>query len=254
MNKKKNVLAAALMTALVFPAFQGCKKGEGDPFISLKSRKARVAGEWTITAMRDESNYSGNNTDENGQKDSWTGTSVTEINGTTFHVNSSQTGSAGDESTRSGTGSASANATFEKDGTFTLKYSFTNVKISEDGDSYTQDITFESSGTWNFLGGVEEDYKKKERIILNILKQVSTTKTMVDELFENESHTTTYANGENSEVWHLNTLKSKEMLVDGETAESGTDAFSYNYGNGNTGATSGTNTSKGKFTATLKQD
>jgi hypothetical protein len=253
MKKTRNVLAAALIAAAIIPTIQSCKKGEGDPFISLKSRKARVAGEWTISSLKDESTYSGTSTNGSAQTTN-SGNSVTEISGTTFRTNSTETSSNGDVSTRSGTGTADAKATFEKDGTFTLKYSFTNIKINEDGDEYNQNITFEQSGTWNFLGGVEEDYKKKERIVLNVLKEVSSTASSVDGFSDNESYSTTYANGENSQIWHISTLKSKEMVVDGETAESGSDAYSYNYGSGFTGSSSSISTSKGKFTSTLTQD
>src|SRR5687768_1880629 len=39
----------------------GCKKGEGDPLISLHTRKARVAGEWTVSSWLSESNYTSSN-------------------------------------------------------------------------------------------------------------------------------------------------------------------------------------------------
>ena len=40
----KNLL---LILALV-AAFTSCKKGENDPFLSLKSRKGRLAGDWIV--------------------------------------------------------------------------------------------------------------------------------------------------------------------------------------------------------------
>jgi hypothetical protein len=41
--------ALLLLTTVV--TLQGCKKGENDPFISLKSRDARITGEWELTKM-----------------------------------------------------------------------------------------------------------------------------------------------------------------------------------------------------------
>ena len=38
------VLGAILLTGII----SSCKKGEEDPFLSLRSRKARLAGEWTL--------------------------------------------------------------------------------------------------------------------------------------------------------------------------------------------------------------
>jgi hypothetical protein len=53
MNKIFNIntfLILFLGLFLTFP-FQSCKKGEDDPFISFRSRKARVEGEWTIKEL-----------------------------------------------------------------------------------------------------------------------------------------------------------------------------------------------------------
>lgn len=36
------------MFILIISAIVGCKKGENDPFLSLRTRKARITGEWTL--------------------------------------------------------------------------------------------------------------------------------------------------------------------------------------------------------------
>ncbi|MFN6946327.1 MAG: hypothetical protein ACK4ND_15365 [Cytophagaceae bacterium] len=41
-------LSLTLMTALIF-CFTACKKGDDDPAISLRSRDARITGEWKLT-------------------------------------------------------------------------------------------------------------------------------------------------------------------------------------------------------------
>ena len=38
----------ALLAMLAFGLLFSCKKGENDPFISLRSRKARIVGEWKL--------------------------------------------------------------------------------------------------------------------------------------------------------------------------------------------------------------
>src|SRR6185436_4431068 len=43
---KSAILRVFVLTMLVF--FFGCKKGEEDPRISLRTRKARLAGEWRL--------------------------------------------------------------------------------------------------------------------------------------------------------------------------------------------------------------
>lgn len=44
----KNLLSAVLIAAFVMPVMQGCKRGEEDPGISLRSRNGRVTGTWTL--------------------------------------------------------------------------------------------------------------------------------------------------------------------------------------------------------------
>jgi hypothetical protein len=45
----KKAILFLLVVALAIPVFQSCKKGDNDPLISLRSRKARLAGEWTLS-------------------------------------------------------------------------------------------------------------------------------------------------------------------------------------------------------------
>jgi hypothetical protein len=44
----KKTLLVLLVVAMAIPAFQSCKKGDNDPLISFRSRKARLVGEWTL--------------------------------------------------------------------------------------------------------------------------------------------------------------------------------------------------------------
>ncbi|HZF99617.1 MAG TPA: hypothetical protein VEY71_01380 [Chitinophagales bacterium] len=47
---RKLLALAALLLAVLF-AFEGCKKGPEDPFMSFKSRKKRVEGYWRVTQL-----------------------------------------------------------------------------------------------------------------------------------------------------------------------------------------------------------
>lgn len=49
--KKMKVILVLLAIAVTVPFFNGCKKGENDPFISLRSRDARLMGEWTVSKI-----------------------------------------------------------------------------------------------------------------------------------------------------------------------------------------------------------
>ncbi len=49
MKKINQILLAILVIAFAMPTLQSCKKGENDPMLSLKSRKARLTGEWKLS-------------------------------------------------------------------------------------------------------------------------------------------------------------------------------------------------------------
>lgn len=51
--KVRKILVGALILALAAPMFQSCKKGDEDPGLSLKSRKGRLAGEWTVNTFEE---------------------------------------------------------------------------------------------------------------------------------------------------------------------------------------------------------
>ncbi len=48
MKNFSKMMIAALAISIASAGFVGCKKGDEDPGISMKSRKGRVAGEWTL--------------------------------------------------------------------------------------------------------------------------------------------------------------------------------------------------------------
>ena len=110
-----------------------CKKGENDPFLSLKSRKARISGEWQLV--------DGSSTNTNtfgGITDTYT----------TTYTSSSYTSSGG------ATYAYTEKMTIEKDGTY-------EVQITDDGDSFTV------KGVWFFSGKVKDlDLKNKEAIVM----------------------------------------------------------------------------------------
>ena len=49
MNAKKSLSLAIAILVILPIVFSGCKKGPEDPFLSFRSRKARVCGTWTVT-------------------------------------------------------------------------------------------------------------------------------------------------------------------------------------------------------------
>lgn len=108
-----------------------CKKGENDPFLSLKSRKARITGEWQLT--------------EGTRTSSSTAFGITTTNTATY---------TGSSVSYDGTSySYTEKLTIAKDGTY-------EVAIVQDGDAYTE------KGNWFFAGKIKDfDLKNKEAIM-----------------------------------------------------------------------------------------
>ncbi len=126
--KTRSFIALFIISGAIWPSCM--KKGENDPGISLRSRKARVVGEWKMTSF---------NSTTTGPSGNTTFTS----DGSTY------TEKSGSMTT---TGTLSEEVTFEKDGT----YKWVTVM---DGQSGTEE------GVWNFTGCIG-DLKKKEQITL----------------------------------------------------------------------------------------
>jgi hypothetical protein len=133
MSKKIYYIAFFAMVIVGMTGVAGCKKGENDPFLSLKSRKARISGEWKLT--------------------SGTLTSSSTNNGIS---NSSTTVFTETTSTSDGTTDLyTETMTIDKDGTY-------EVAIVIDGFAYTV------RGIWFFAGKIKDlDLKKKEAIVLS---------------------------------------------------------------------------------------
>lgn len=59
MTNSIKTFTLTIICALTVMPFQSCKKGPDDPFISFRSRKARLEGEWTLKT------YKKNGTEQN---------------------------------------------------------------------------------------------------------------------------------------------------------------------------------------------
>ena len=127
---KKIVFKLAVL-AIGVSALQGCKKGEEDPFMSLRSRKARLTGEWKMTDFKASYYEDGTMYDQY----TYDGTYMTSTDGDLYTF--------------------SQEFTFEKDGTYE------QVSVMEGETSTTE-------GNWVFMGKSKEaDIKKKEYVLLD---------------------------------------------------------------------------------------
>ena len=179
------------MTALL-GILTECKKGEDDPFISLRRRKARVVGSWKLTSGTKAETSSSTNS---SSTDNYTYTE------STYNYTGSYT-SGGTTSNSSNAGVYSVKVEFKKDGTFT------HTEIMD------SDITI-TSGTWNFTHGVGE-YKNKEQILLT-----------VNSAIQNGVATTITGNGAITTLT-LKELRNKKMVITVDESTTSTNSTSTN--------------------------
>lgn len=244
MKTTKKVIFALMAAALVAPTLESCKKGENDPGLSLRSRKARVAGEWKVTSWEEKNNSIGNytNTQTTSPASSSDGTSTSgyssnstvTFDGTNFkHVetwsNTNNNITYTNDTTYTGTGEIKY--TFEKDGTFTMTFKSTYTRTSTtvpftgatQVKTWSRETTMNRTGTWNFTGGIGKENKNKDGLVLTFAtaetKVVTNDKT--DLTFNNVTNTTTVVTTDNSkqtfdtneihENWYLDRLANKEI-------------------------------------------
>jgi len=126
----KNLFKTFIAVAIVSVTVQSCKKGEDDPGLSLSSRKARFAGEWTIDAW-DDAGTSVNTNNSSSAVTTSTEVYSTKITGNTYtstsNFTSTAAGSTASSTTTNGTVSE-ATYTIEKDGTWS---SVMTIKIND---------------------------------------------------------------------------------------------------------------------------
>jgi hypothetical protein len=169
--------AIIAQTALIcISLFIGCKKGEGDPFISLRSRKARMANDWKLKSCIWEYN-----------RLTATGKPINEI----IEV---ANGSLADNYTDS-SGTTKFSIPFsmqlstDKKGGFILKETISNQ-------------VFKAAGNWDFALGVGSA-KSKEDLYMKMT-----------ETLENSSDASLLFFGGNNEVnLHIRTLREKRLVL-----------------------------------------
>lgn len=225
----KKLMLLILAGALV--SLPACKKGENDPFLSLSSRKARLAGVYNVDSWS--SAYS--SVDSNGDVEGLT-TTITGATGTSV---STETPSG--EGTTTFTRNISVQKsefTFDKDGSWSLTFNTTTTWEEEGGGwlidsyAYTQVATSIQSGTWAFLTGEGDEFKNKERVLLSAIDMTETEQTTEVTLYIDGSTSTNegelntsivlYPNGASSAIYEIDMLKGKEMTFVQDLSNIGT--------------------------------
>lgn len=193
MNTLSKIALIAVTISSV--SFVGCKKGEGDPFLSLSSRKARMSGEWKVTKGEGTSSYTfaSQNFTETLTYDGTTETVVT----TTSAGSSTNTDKYTNE------------MTFEKDGAFKGVYTDNNGSSA---------VVTTQTGVWNFTGGVGEA-KNKSSVVIYV------------ESWTSGSTTQTYTGANRpTMLFDVYQLKGKEIiLIDKGTESNGNETHEYKW-------------------------
>ena len=180
----KNTVVLLLSALVIASSFIGCKKGENDPLLSLRSRKSRLEGNWVI--VKEE-------------------VSETNINGSTTEI--MQSVYDGEMKVTTTTTTVGTISTTVID---TVKYTF-NFDIKKDGnykmiaanENKIDIVTTE--GTWLFLGKSKlNGLKNKEAILLTTSKQVVSSNPVANSVnYENLNGLTIV----------IDALKNKEMMT-----------------------------------------
>ena len=137
MKKVNKIFALLMLVVLVSPLLNSCKKGENDPFLSLKSREGRLKGEWNLTEGTETGTYGSS---------SYTVTYTETLATATYGGNSS---------------SYAYTETFEF-----LKANEFKSTVNNDGDITTCD------GFWAFMDGYDE-IANKEMLVIRLKSQTS---------------------------------------------------------------------------------
>ncbi len=220
MKRRKSAILLVLLSVVILPLFTGCfGVGEDDPFISFRSRKSRVTGNWDV------SKYYKNVKQSFGTEENQV---ILRVITDTDNENFLETTSIlGTDSIAEKEGVILQHKmTFDKNGNFSSVYEYETVEKVTDENTLattTTTITYKdvTDGTWNFLAGID-DYSNKERLALvivnNRIKIETVTEVAEDGEEEAPTQTTSieswaynYANGEMSVIWEIDMLKHKEI-------------------------------------------
>ncbi|MDO9000443.1 MAG: hypothetical protein Q7W45_11805 [Bacteroidota bacterium] len=182
-----NLIVKLILLVAILTNFSSClKKGEDDPLISFRTRKARVVGDWAVkSGLLVFSNISGNSSDI--ENVTITGNSYSYV-GTSTYNNTSNINSF--------SGSFSYKFKFDKDGSFKLTQSI-------DGDLST------TTGQWNFTSGIGK-LKNKEQLILNFSTVVNSS------IFK-----TSYTGNKIFMTFNVRELRNKKMVIYSEDTSVG---------------------------------
>ena len=193
--KNFRVLTVTTLVLICTASILGsCKKGDGDPFFSIYSRKARLCGDWKIAAMKETVKF--NRTTITTDYDSDSKKVETYVPDTIVYTPTDTL----NEYRKMVSYHGSVNYTFDKSATYQIDEAFTN-------DTTGVQYASQEVGYWYFTGGgAETDTKPKE------LLGLQPTKYIYNPLNPN-TYTITYDGQSNMRIFHIYKLASKEIVL-----------------------------------------
>lgn len=263
----KNLFKTLIAVAVVSTVVTSCKKGDDDPALSLRSRKARFAGEWKVATDITEST-SINTSYPSGTTVTTTIKTTEKYDGVNYSSTSDETVSQAGLSFNENTSSTGAITeymfTIEKDGTWSSKKSYKITSVTEKDASGT--VTFavdetrmeEMSGTWAFLGANKtNELKNKEAVVLSIEKVTtsfdskSTSGSNSSSLSTSES---TYAPNEFTMILNITQLANKEMAAEVTFKRNSSGKNTFTFGGSSNTTQTGPDSFEGTSTMTFTQE
>ena len=201
MTQMKKILIIGLVTLNLF----SCKKGENDPSVSLRSRKARLTGEWVMKSIEFIETDTKYTCDNSGNCNYVPSTRI-------YSIKDGISSETVDNIESKEVESIEHKMTIDKDGTYKI-YSKYAPLIDSDGNKMEGAGFSEenSEGIWSFVNkNKNKEYKNKERLSLT---QISSSTTENNGSISITEKNDVFGGDLDSDVfWHLDKLSNKEMI------------------------------------------
>lgn len=203
MRKFHTMMQALMLLLLTAGVFVGCRKGEDDPWLTLRGRKTRLVGKWSVTSGMVQRGALFT-TSEGNQV---VGTSTSRYSETAVEQTNFYSRVTGDV-TSTMQGDFSGKVEIFRDGTYTMTMT---EKFSAQGNNQTEtNVGGTYKGYWSFTGGNQaNNTRKREQLVLQTVSFVPVTGT-------GEVNTNPVPDA----IYTINQLKHKEIVLSFENSSS----------------------------------
>ncbi len=199
MKKYTKILSCALIFVLLSITLSSCfKKGDGDPFISLVSRKTRVVGNWKISTFT--STFSYTNQKHETTYDGITKKTVYTVTDSIIVVPTPTPHDSTITYTKTKTYTGSIITDFDKNGDYYYREEFKD-------DTTGLAVVIEVNGYWYFTGAnTQNGIKNKEQLAIQATNYVVNPNIGI-------SYTTIHSGEQTLDVYEIYELKNKEIIL-----------------------------------------